>query len=290
MATLVARGLTNPAIAAALVISERTADTHVERILGKLGFRRRAQIAAWTATQPPPGRVSGPAAATPRGRRAPDLRAAGAKIRTGGPPFARHGGRPTGVGCARGADRAGGGATTMTSSAADTAKAVVLRWLGPAWSEGDYAVLPECLAPDAMIRFLAGGEPRPYGPAQAEAHIRGERALFSDYRYTVHRLVAEGDTVVAVATFGGVHDLGPITTRAGAVVPPTGRRTATAEVPGVPARRGQNRRGPVPARRHPTAAAARRGPPHRGVVADRRPRHAPARRAGAVPPRIHHAA
>jgi non-specific serine/threonine protein kinase len=53
VATLVARGLTNRAIAAALVISERTADTHVERILGKLGFRRRAQIAAWTATQPP---------------------------------------------------------------------------------------------------------------------------------------------------------------------------------------------------------------------------------------------
>ena len=118
----------------------------------------------------------------------------------------------------------------MTISAADAAKAVVLRWLGPAWSEGDYAVLPECLAPDATICFLAGGEPRPYSLAQAEAHIRAERALFSDYRYTVHRLVAEGDTVVAVATFGGVHDVGPITTRAGAVVPPTGRRTAVAEV------------------------------------------------------------
>jgi ketosteroid isomerase-like protein len=118
----------------------------------------------------------------------------------------------------------------MTSSSADAAKAVVLRWLGPAWSEGDYAVLPECIAPNATIRFLAGGEPRPYGPTQAEAHIREARARVSDYRYTVHRLVAEGDTVVAVTTFGGVHDRGPITTRAGAVVPPTGRRTAIAEV------------------------------------------------------------
>jgi ketosteroid isomerase-like protein len=118
----------------------------------------------------------------------------------------------------------------MTSAAADAAKAVVLRWLGPAWSEGDYAVLQECIAPDATICFLAGGEPRPYGPAQAEAHIRGERDRLSDYGYTVHRLVAEGDTVVAVTTFGGVHDLAPITNRAGTVVPPTGRRLAIAEV------------------------------------------------------------
>jgi DNA-binding CsgD family transcriptional regulator len=47
VALLVARGLTNREIAAALVITERTAETHVEHILGKLGFRARAQIATW---------------------------------------------------------------------------------------------------------------------------------------------------------------------------------------------------------------------------------------------------
>ena len=47
VATLVARGLTNRQIAAELVIAERTADTHVANILGKLGFGARAQVAAW---------------------------------------------------------------------------------------------------------------------------------------------------------------------------------------------------------------------------------------------------
>jgi DNA-binding CsgD family transcriptional regulator len=47
VAVLVARGLTNRAIAEALVISERTADSHVSHILEKLGVETRAQIAAW---------------------------------------------------------------------------------------------------------------------------------------------------------------------------------------------------------------------------------------------------
>ena len=51
VAALIARGLTNRDIAAALVIAERTADTHVQHILNKLGFRARAQVAAWAAGQ-----------------------------------------------------------------------------------------------------------------------------------------------------------------------------------------------------------------------------------------------
>ncbi|GAA4481610.1 LuxR family transcriptional regulator [Rhodococcus olei] len=47
VADLVAKGLTNRAIAESLVISQRTAEGHVERILTKLGFTSRAQIAAW---------------------------------------------------------------------------------------------------------------------------------------------------------------------------------------------------------------------------------------------------
>jgi DNA-binding CsgD family transcriptional regulator len=47
VAVLVAGGLTNRQIAQELVISERTAGTHVERIMNKLGVHARTQIAAW---------------------------------------------------------------------------------------------------------------------------------------------------------------------------------------------------------------------------------------------------
>ena len=42
-------GLSNSQIAAELVISARTVETHVQHIMDKLGFRTRAQIAAWSA-------------------------------------------------------------------------------------------------------------------------------------------------------------------------------------------------------------------------------------------------
>ncbi len=47
VALLVAQGLSNQEIAAALVISERTAETHVGHVLGKLGLSSRTQVAAW---------------------------------------------------------------------------------------------------------------------------------------------------------------------------------------------------------------------------------------------------
>lgn len=47
VAALVARGLTNRAIAESLVIGERTVETHVSHILAKLGFAARAQIVVW---------------------------------------------------------------------------------------------------------------------------------------------------------------------------------------------------------------------------------------------------
>jgi non-specific serine/threonine protein kinase len=47
VSALVADGMSNREIAARLVISPRTAEVHVERILVKLGFSRREQIAAW---------------------------------------------------------------------------------------------------------------------------------------------------------------------------------------------------------------------------------------------------
>ena len=50
IAALIAQGMSNRAVAESLVISPRTVDGHVERILAKLDFTSRAQIAAWVAS------------------------------------------------------------------------------------------------------------------------------------------------------------------------------------------------------------------------------------------------
>ncbi|MFI7064076.1 alpha/beta fold hydrolase [Kribbella sp. NPDC050124] len=55
VAALVAQGLSNRQIAEELVITERSAESHVERIRLRLGFRSRAQIAAWYAAAHPTG-------------------------------------------------------------------------------------------------------------------------------------------------------------------------------------------------------------------------------------------
>ena len=57
IAGLVAAGMTSPAIADKLFLSERTVETHLTHIMTKLGFSSRAQVAAWIAEQ---GRASGP--------------------------------------------------------------------------------------------------------------------------------------------------------------------------------------------------------------------------------------
>jgi len=51
VAVLIAHGRSNRAMAADLVLSERTVEDHVSRILGKLGFNSRAQIATWATQQ-----------------------------------------------------------------------------------------------------------------------------------------------------------------------------------------------------------------------------------------------
>jgi predicted ATPase/DNA-binding CsgD family transcriptional regulator len=52
IARLIARGLSNRAIAAELVIAPATAARHVANIFTKLGFSSRAQVAAWIAKHP----------------------------------------------------------------------------------------------------------------------------------------------------------------------------------------------------------------------------------------------
>jgi len=61
VAILVAQGLTNREIATRLFISERTAESHVEQIRGKLGVHSRVQIANWVAAESPRDPGSGSA-------------------------------------------------------------------------------------------------------------------------------------------------------------------------------------------------------------------------------------
>ena len=67
VADLVAQGLSNPEIAARLVISVRTAQGHVENILRKLGFNSRSLIAAWVTER----RLADQHAATPSAGESP---------------------------------------------------------------------------------------------------------------------------------------------------------------------------------------------------------------------------
>jgi non-specific serine/threonine protein kinase len=66
IATLVAQGLTNRQIAAELSIALRTVDTHVSRVLRKLGVASRAELGDRMPEQRTPGTRAGqPSAGTP---------------------------------------------------------------------------------------------------------------------------------------------------------------------------------------------------------------------------------
>jgi non-specific serine/threonine protein kinase len=54
VAALVARGLTSRQIAAELGLAERTVETHVNRVLHKLGLTSRTQIAVWLRSERTP--------------------------------------------------------------------------------------------------------------------------------------------------------------------------------------------------------------------------------------------
>jgi DNA-binding NarL/FixJ family response regulator len=64
---LVGLGLSNRQIAARLVITERTAETHVARVLRKLGLRSRTQAAVWAVRLGLGHGPPGPGAAEIRG-------------------------------------------------------------------------------------------------------------------------------------------------------------------------------------------------------------------------------
>ena len=89
--------MTNAEIADALDIAPKTASSHVEHILAKLGVTRRAEIAAWTAniTRPAPtpagSAAGGTAVATRRGCGAAQGQFGGPRARSaGGTEIADH--------------------------------------------------------------------------------------------------------------------------------------------------------------------------------------------------------
>jgi non-specific serine/threonine protein kinase len=51
VAELVSQAMTNHEISERLVISQRTAESHVHNIMRKLGFTSRAQVAAWATAR-----------------------------------------------------------------------------------------------------------------------------------------------------------------------------------------------------------------------------------------------
>jgi DNA-binding NarL/FixJ family response regulator len=52
VARLVAGGLSNKEIGSRLFLSERTVETHVSKILNRLGINSRVEIASWVAQEP----------------------------------------------------------------------------------------------------------------------------------------------------------------------------------------------------------------------------------------------
>ena len=52
VARLVAGGLSNKEIGSRLFLSERTVETHVSKILKRLGINSRVEIASWVAQEP----------------------------------------------------------------------------------------------------------------------------------------------------------------------------------------------------------------------------------------------
>jgi DNA-binding NarL/FixJ family response regulator len=70
VALLIARGRTNQQIATALVVSVRTAEGHVHRLMRKLGATSRVQVATWVlagrhGTPAVPGTAPAPAPPPP---------------------------------------------------------------------------------------------------------------------------------------------------------------------------------------------------------------------------------
>lgn len=100
----------------------------------------------------------------------------------------------------------------------ETMKAVARRFWEEAWPNGDAAGVDECLRPDGINHAAPPGVPQDLeGTKQIMFWLR---SAFSDQRYEIHQMIAEGDTVAVHLTHSGRHTgefLG---------IPPSGRTFA----------------------------------------------------------------
>jgi predicted ester cyclase len=104
----------------------------------------------------------------------------------------------------------------------ETNKALVRRLLNEWWSTNtpDPSVADEIIGPDFIDHGMPGQVPGPEGVKQGAAKNAAEHAgAWGDLGYTLDELIAEGDKVIALGSWGGTHQ--------GDVKTPFGTRPAT---------------------------------------------------------------
>jgi predicted ester cyclase len=85
----------------------------------------------------------------------------------------------------------------------DTMKSVARRFFEEVWPGGDVAGLAECLHPDGINHETPPGVS---GDLEGAKQVMfWLRSAFSDQRYEIHHLIAEGDTVAVHLTHSGRH-------------------------------------------------------------------------------------
>jgi predicted ester cyclase len=98
-------------------------------------------------------------------------------------------------------------------------KAIVRRWIEEWFSKHNQSVVDELVGPDFIDHGRPGQQPGPEGVKQGAT---ANDSAFSDMRFAIDDLIAEGDKVVAFGTWTGVHQ-GELSTAVG-TIPATGNR------------------------------------------------------------------
>lgn len=113
-------------------------------------------------------------------------------------------------------------ATPCPATSEDENAALVRRWFEEALNRGNTDVVDELLAPDYLHHQATG--PDHVGPAGNKRWLRAFRTGFPDARFTLDRVVRDGDLVAVRWTATGTH-LGKFERLA-----PTGRRATWTEI------------------------------------------------------------
>jgi steroid delta-isomerase-like uncharacterized protein len=98
-----------------------------------------------------------------------------------------------------------------------------VRQADEAWNSHDVERWVALAADDIVVAASGGFSGR--GPDGYRLFAQTWQGAFSDCRVTIRNIAAEGDRVMSESTFEGTHD-GPLSTPAGDVIPPTGKRVS----------------------------------------------------------------